>query len=141
MKSINTSALLALANAQVAQRAQDFGALPMDIQEAMREAEDKRKKQVAEAAADEIMSLLANKDALLVTNSGLISSLEKQIEGVRSVMTQLQRATDYGMATRNFLPLSKLTGNIPAGADTDLCKVPKDWTAPVAAPEAATAAA
>lgn len=138
--SINSSPLLALANAQVAQRAQDFGALPMDIQEAMQEAEANRKRDAASAAADEIMYLLQMKDDMLMANSQQITNLQKQIEGITSLMGQLQRATDYGMSSRNFLPLAKMTGNSVMGADNDLTKVPKDWVATPAVEAAAPAA-
>ena len=134
-QSVNVQIIARLANNKVSAAAEQYGALPLDIQESLTRQISEQRQEVVDAAASEIVALLSNKDEFLVFNATQIAALQAQIENLTALQGKIQLATNYGLSTSNFLPLVKITasGCIPLGTDKASTEVPKDWTAPVAA--------
>jgi hypothetical protein len=128
MKSVNSQLLARLANNDVNNAVADYGALPLDIKASLERQIAEQRQEVVDSAATEIVNLLSNKDEFLTTNQMQIAALEDQVKGLKSLQEKVQRSTQYGMSTQNFLPLLKLTGgSVPTGTARDVSEVPKDW--------------
>lgn len=133
-ETVNAPILARLAKSDVNNAVQDFGALPIDIRESLSRQMAEQKQEVVDAAASEIVKLLSNKDKFLVSNQLRIAELQRQIDDINSLQASVQRATQYGMATQNFLPILKLLGgSMPHGVEKSETEVPKSWNAPAAA--------
>lgn len=135
---INVQTLARLADNGVQEMTQNFGALPIDIREAFERKMAEATRSTAEAAAEEIIKLMQAKDSSLASTAQAIQNLRKQISDLEGFMAGLQRAWDYGNATRNYVPLSAMLGMGTGGAKKELSTIPAGWTAP--APAAAVAA-
>lgn len=137
---LSLGTLVNLADSKTAERAASFGAMPADLQASMQEAMAKRVKDANDAAANVLVDLFERKDAFLVRCAQNISNLEKQIEDQKALAAKVQRANDYGMETRNFLPLSKSIGDsIPSSINAELLKIPAAWAPAEAASDLQTA--
>lgn len=139
-KEVNINLLVQLADAGIAQTVSDYGALPVDIREALQAELAQRKADLNKSAALEIVALLEKKDAFLLTQAQLKADYEAKAAACGALMAETQRATSFGMNRNNFIPLAKQIGEfVPANTKAELTKIPKDWTAPVEAPAAAAA--
>ena len=141
---IEVSLLAQLVNLKISQAAAQFGAATLgdniQLQAALKTQLDQQVKDSYEAAASEIVALLNNKDEFLLANAAAIAALQQQVDNLTALQGKIQLATQYGLATSNFLPLVKITasGQIPYGTDKASTEVPADWTPPAApAPAAA----
>jgi hypothetical protein len=138
---IDMATLVRLADKDIEQQVADFGGLPLDIQTSLNRQMTERRTKVVDEAAGEIVNLLATKDAFLTSNAATIATLESQIAGLKDMMAGVKRATQYGLASQNFLPLAKSLGmGVPRDTKADLQKVPADFVAPEVVAEVAPAA-
>jgi hypothetical protein len=129
-RSVNTALLAQLADKKVQDLAASFGGIQPELQEAMRTLEAKRRKDINEAAAGEILNLVEMANDQLNMHSATVLRMEKSVTDTKSIMGAIQRATDYGNATSNYLPLAKLVGQ-PVGSQPNLVtEVPKEWVKP-----------
>jgi hypothetical protein len=131
MKLVNTQVIVSLASIDLTAAAAAYGAaMPTDIGEEYARQIAERNTEVKKAAVAEIINLIDNKDEFIVSNQVQINALQAQIDNLKSLQAKTQRAADYGMATRNYLPLLKIIGAVPCGTDKALTTVPDGWTAP-----------
>ncbi len=139
---INMSTLVRLADKDVEQQVTDFGSLPMDIRQSLERQMQERRTEVVDAAAGEIVNLLQTKDNFLTTQATAIQRHKESIKALEDMMAAVQKATEYGLSSQNFLPLAKAVGlGTPSGTKAELLKIPAGWVAPVEpAPEAPAAA-
>lgn len=138
---VNVQTLARLADKEVEQMAADFGALPLDIRESITRKMAEARQAVVDAAADQIVALLQAKDGFVAQTALGITNLEKQITDLKAGLEKIQLATQYGVATQNFLPLSMLIGSGNGGCNKkELLSVPAGWTPPAPAAAAAPAA-
>ena len=139
---VNVAALGVLADPQVSSLAAQFGAEPgasLDVltAEILKQMARKRADDI-ELAALEVISLTSSMDEYLQDRAKAIIEMQNQIDATKAIMADVQRASAYGKATQNYLPLaSKIGLEIPYNQRA-LSKIPKDWTVPVATPSAAT---
>jgi len=138
MKLVNTQVLVSLANVDLTAQAAAYGAtMPTDIRDEYNRQINERNTEVKKAAVAEIINLIDNKDEFIVSNQVQINALQAQIDNLKALQVKVQRAGDFGMSTRNYLPLLKIIGAVPAGTDKALTTVPEDFVAPTAAATAA----
>ena len=143
MKLVNTQVIVSLANIDLSNAARAYGAnMPADIGEEYARQIAERNTEIKKAAVAEIINLIDNKDEFIVGNQVQINQLQSQIDGLKALQAKTQRAADYGMETRNYLPLLKIIGSVPTGTAKELTAVPDVWSpTPVAAAGTAPAAA
>jgi hypothetical protein len=111
MKLVNTQVLVSLANVDLTAQAEAYGAtMPTDIRDEYNRQISERNTEVKKAAVAEIINLIDNKDEFIVGNQVQINALQSQINNLNALQAKTQRASDYGMTTRNYLPLLKIIG-------------------------------
>jgi len=131
MNTVNALVLARLANKDLNKAVSDFGALPLDIRESLTRQMNEQRQEAVDAAAEEIVMLLHNKDVFLVENQATIEGLKQQIAAITAVQESVALATRYGLSTQNFLPLNRLLGGMtPSGIGSELTAVPKNWAEP-----------
>lgn len=128
-ENINMNAIIRLADSQLNKDMEEFGALPIDIREALVGMQETAKKDAAQAAAKEVMALLSNTSKQVEYKVNEIRSYRKSIDGLKDGLEAISRAKAYGLETSNFIPLAILAGQISASSidNKDLTKVPEDW--------------
>lgn len=88
------------------------------------------------ASAVQILALKKKAVGIITNNTANILALQSQIGCLNAASNGIDRAVQYGDATRNYLPLAAATGSSVRGLDSvgAALAVPKDWTpTPVAA--------
>ena len=130
---VNTQVLVTLADTGIQKQAQEYGALPLEIQESLKRQMTEQRTKVVDAAAGEIVKILENKDQFITANVTSIAALQKQIDQLKDLNASVKKAADYGIHKQNFLPLVKVLGMaIPTGTDAKLTKIPEDFVVPTA---------
>jgi hypothetical protein len=125
--------LIRLADSQLNQDVAKFGGLPLDITEALKEAQAEQRKAVAKEAAQEIVTLYSRLEARISSGVDDIRRLRAQANSEVHNLQNLSKARAYGEATGNFLPLAKFLGVINSfDADAKLLeidesKLPVGW--------------
>jgi len=133
---INMSTLARLADADTEAQLVDLGAMALnpDIKESLARQGAKRKAEVVDAAAGEILNLVQNSEAFMARQVSMKAALLEQISGIDKTTAAVAKARAYGFSTNNFLPLASSVGmSLPAGTKEALKSIPKDWTVPAAA--------
>lgn len=138
---INITTLTRLADADTESQLVDLGAMALspDIKESLQRQGAKRKSEVVDAAAGEILNLVQNAEGFMAKQVAAKAALLEQIAGIDKTTAAVSKARSYGFATNNFLPLASSIGmGLPSGTKEALRSIPKDW---VAAPAVTSAAA
>ena len=133
---VNTAALAVLANPAISALAAQFGVAANtgdDLGAEIIKQMAQHRADEMEAAAAEVIELIRIKEQFLTDQAAIIIALQAQIEAVQGVAASVARAQSYGDVTRNYLPLASALGMDIDSANREFTKIPKDWTAPVAA--------
>ena len=133
---VNTAALAVLANPAVSALAAQFGVAANtgdDLGAEIIKQMAQHRADEMEAAAAEVIELIRVKEQFLTDQASSIVALQNQIVSIQGVASAVARAQAYGDVTRNYLPLASCLGMDIDSANREFAKIPKDWTAPVAA--------
>lgn len=141
MAKIDT--LLKLVNSSVDEYSSTMvDALPEDIRAALVEAQADERKNVAKAAAAEIINLMKAVDVRTESHVESIRSARRREAEAKANLSELSTAKAYALETNNWFPVMTLLGNIsPSDCFSLKAKgvqvfVPEGWQPKVAKPAA-----
>ncbi len=130
MSTSKLTTLKAFAGKTEADEYKNLTSLPESVKEALSKKILKQQEASAEAAADQIISLLKTNDSVVETHVEAIRSLRKRVEREKAILEKVNAAKNYAMETNNYIPLAAVLGQLrlseldEAG---DLAKVPEGW--------------
>lgn len=133
-KTMNYDALVQLADNDFAKEVQKYTGNSIGIKAALDRKLAKRKEEAEEAAADVILQLMDKKDQQIENKVARIREYRRMIKCLQAELDTLTKATEYGNATNNFLPLMRATGmsyRLNTIADEKLFQVPADFKSSV----------
>ena len=129
-KQMNYNALVQLADNDFAKEVQKYTGNSLGIKNALERKLAKRKEEAEEAAADVILQLMDKKDQMIEHKVNRIREYRRMIKELQTDLETLNKSTEYGNATNNFLPLMSATGMLyllSSPVEKKLLEIPADF--------------